>query len=287
MVAALGLCAPMAHAQSREQQQLISELRILEEQTQRLQLTINALADQVKGLKDQAKDNADRLDQIDRQATKGFADEATRINSLAQTVTNVQEKQQDNSARLQQLDQEITPIRQSLGMLTDAVNQIQQQFSGTAPPPGAGPASATSPPGSAMSVAASPTAYYQSALTLYVGGEFDLAIKGFRNFLDQFPSAPNACEAQYHIGKSDEALKHYSEAVADFDVILKAYPGTDCEPEALFAQGQDYEVLKNIPKALEKYKLIVDRATANPSDDWVTVQALANQRIKALKPGGN
>src|ERR1700680_4882980 len=76
-------------AQSREQQQMFADLRILEEQVQQLRLTVNTLAEQVKTTSTAL--NA-RLDDQTAAARKNSADLTLLMNNVASTVGTLREK---------------------------------------------------------------------------------------------------------------------------------------------------------------------------------------------------
>src|SRR5580692_7850999 len=119
-----------ARAQSREQQQTLAELRILQEQTAQLQQAVNLLVEQMKELKDSVKTVSSRLDAQSDQATKNTADIRDVITTLSRTVSTLDQRVGENNIRVQQVEQEIAPIRQGLTKLSDALAQALQQLPG-------------------------------------------------------------------------------------------------------------------------------------------------------------
>src|SRR4051812_11068632 len=80
--------APAA-AQNREHQQMTAELRMLQEQTQQLSLSLAQIAEAIKAL------NA-RLDTSDQAAQKRFADQELLIKNLGNELSAIRERTQDS-----------------------------------------------------------------------------------------------------------------------------------------------------------------------------------------------
>jgi TolA-binding protein len=275
--------ASAADAQSREQQQTLAELRILQEQTAQLQQAVNLLVEQMKELKESVKTVTSRLDSQSDQAIKNTADIRDVITTLSRTVSTLDQRVGENNIRVQQVEQEIAPIRQGLTKLSDALAQALQQLPpGTAGVPPAGGATG----GTDLAPPTSPNDAFDQAMGFYMTSQYDLAIKAFKEYLQQFPTAPNACKAQYQLGETHFAQNKFAEAVADYDVVIKQYKGTDCEPDAYFRQGKAYEQLKQLQKAVLNYEYIRKAAADKPSEAWQNDDALARQALNRLNIKG-
>ncbi len=279
---AVGGASP-AYAQSREQQQTFAELRILQEQTERLQQSVNQLIEQMKELKDSVKTVNSRLDTQSDQAVKNTADIRDVIATLSRSVSTLDQRVGENNIRVQQVEQEIAPIRQGLTKLSDALAQALQEL-----PPGTGvsPLPGSAGPGTDLAPPTSPNDALDQAMGFYMTSQYDLALKAFKEYLQQFPDAPNACKAQYQIGETHFAQNKFTEAVADYDVVIKQYKGTDCEPDAYFRQGKAYEQLKQLQKAVLNYEYIRKAAADKPSEAWQNDDALARQALNRLNIKG-
>src|SRR5512134_2876010 len=114
--AALGLPAPVS-AQNRTETQLLLELRTVQEQLQRMQLSVNQLADRVK--------NAEaRLDAQASDTRKGFADQKVFVDALAATLRTLNEREGQSTTRVAQLSQEMKSIRDGLAAQQSTLNEI-------------------------------------------------------------------------------------------------------------------------------------------------------------------
>ena len=267
LAALLAWPAP-ARAQNREHQQMVAELRILQEQVQRLQLSVNALLEQV------AAANG-RIDAQAEATRKAFADVLTRVDQLAAEMSTVRENLYDSTTRVSKLTQELDAIRTGLGSVNALLTQIVALLSappapgaegGLAGPPGAtppvaapDPAAAGAPPPPALQPPAglaSPTSYMASASGFYYAGQFDLAVEAFRDFLARFPDSPDAAEAQFYIGESHYSSQRHKDAIDAYTLVINRYPTSPRVPDAYYKQGLSYEQLGQKPAAIKNYELL-------------------------------
>src|SRR5438874_11335661 len=106
MLVALLVARP-ARAANKEHQQLMADLRILQEQSQLLQNMLGTLSDAIKAVNT-------RLDQQAETTRKAFADQKLVIDNLSNDVRVIREKLDDNNVRIGSLSQEVDSLRQSL-----------------------------------------------------------------------------------------------------------------------------------------------------------------------------
>lgn len=115
---------------------------------------------------------------------------------------------------------------------------------------------------------------YDYAMSLYEEGKVDDAIDQLKNLLKNNRGAKTAPEAQYRLGTMLEEKNDYYKAFKAYQVILESYPQSDRINEViersfrignLFLSGQKakllgLEVLPSLPKAVEIFQSIVDKA---------------------------
>src|SRR3954471_23622325 len=94
-----------AAAANKEHQQLMADLRMLQEQAQLLQNTLGTLAEAIKAVNARLEQQAD----VNR---KSFADEKLLIDNLTKDLGVVREKVDDNNVRVGSLSQEVDALRQ-------------------------------------------------------------------------------------------------------------------------------------------------------------------------------
>jgi tol-pal system protein YbgF len=282
--AALALLPVAAAAQNREHQQIFGDLRMLQEQIAKLQLTANVLGEQVQAVNK-------RIDAQAADSVKAFAEQRLIITTLASTVSTVREKLEDNTVRVSQVTTEMGAIREGLRLLTDQLNQLlgllqPANMPGATPPdPAAGAAAGAPPPGAggqpigSVRLPASPLTVFKDSLADYMGARYELAISGFKDFLDKFPQTPDAPRAQLYIGDSYSALKRYKEALAAYAEVVAKYKDSEAAREALFSQGNTYLLMNMRPEAEKTFRQIIGQY---PTSDQAVFarQRLASMGIK-------
>ena len=110
LVAVLALLPGAAAAQNREHLQMTADLRMLHEQVNRLQLTVNKLIEQVEA-------NDASLDETRAASQKTFADQKIVIDQITGTLSTMREKLDDNTTRVSQLTQEFSQVREGLRLM--------------------------------------------------------------------------------------------------------------------------------------------------------------------------
>jgi tol-pal system protein YbgF len=229
-----------ARAQNREHQQMTADVRMLQEQTQQLAITLAAinqtLTESIKAL------NA-RLDQANEATRKGFADQKLTIDNIVDGVQVIRERSDDTNVRIGSLNEELEAMR----VTVQALQALQQ--SALAPPPIVDPNAPVDPaaPAPAPVVAApptlpstaglSPTRMYETARADYFAGQWASAINGFEAFLRTFPRSEQADDAQLNIAESYYSQNQFPEAIAAYNLVIQNYPGTNSVPTAYYKRG--------------------------------------------------
>jgi TolA-binding protein len=264
--------ASPAHAANKEHQQLMADLRMLQEQSQLLQNLIGSVTDTLKAV------NA-RLDQQAETNRKAFADQQLTINNLTNDVRVIREKLDDNNVRIGSLTQEVDSLRHSM-------QQMSARPSGTSEPgdpsaPDAGAAAGSSPSAAQTpSVGVSPQKLLDTAQADYSAGQYDLAILGFTDYIKSFPKSDKADDAQVSICNAFIQDKKYDKAAEACDLAIRNYPTGDKIPEAYYRKGLALSNLKDINGARDAFEHAVK---ADPGGENGVAGRLAKQRLDQLK----
>ena len=165
----------------------------------------------------------------------------TKVAEIEERLQSTQGSTEQTNHRLDQLSQQLTQNQRDLENIRQllALLQQQQQTSGAPAAEGSTPSdSQVTVPAPAPS--ANPMETYQAAYRDYQRGNFDLAIEGFRDFLDSNPSSELADNASYWIGESLFSQKKYREAIEQFDSVVTEFQRSDKVPGALLKKGYAY-----------------------------------------------
>jgi tol-pal system protein YbgF len=267
--ATLGLATAMpAHAANREHLQLMADIRMLQEQTQQLQVTLAALNDSLKTLNT-------RLDEQSNTERKAFADQKLLVDTLTGEVRIVREKIDDTNVRLSSLSQEVDSLRtpqqvappmtaqppaggaEGAPAAAPGTEPAGGQPNAGAPPAGASGAAAPAAGGPPAPVGMSPTRLFEIAQADYAGGQWALAINGFETYLKTFPKTDKADDAQFYIGEAYSLDGKFKEAIAAYDKVINDYPTGDRVPDSLYKRGLAYSRLGQMDKARESFEAVI------------------------------
>jgi TolA-binding protein len=262
----VGAASPAAAA-NKEHQQLMADLRMLQEQSQILQNLIGSITETLKAVNS-------RLDQQAETTRKAFADQKLVIDNLTNDVRVIREKLDDNNVRIGSLTQEVDSLRQSMQNTprptsgTDAADPSAGGAATSAPAPGGPPVPV---------VGVSPTKLFDSAMSDYYSGLYDLAISGFGDYIKSFPKSDLADDAQVNIcmaylqdGKNDKAVEAC-------DLAIRTYPTGDKIPDAYYRKGLALKNLRDVNGARDAWDHVVK---AFPDSD---AGRLAKQGLEQVK----
>lgn len=263
LVLAMTLLGPATGAaQDRVHQQMMAELRMLQEQQQQLQQLMGSLAETLRAL------NA-KLDDQGNATRRAFADQKLTVDNMAEGVRILREKADDTGVRLSALTQELEVMRQSL-----AAAPVYSPGASTGEPNTGDP---SAPPGSALLSGVSVQRQYDISYGDFVIGQYDLAISGFEEFIRQFPRSAMADEAQLNIGNSYLNSGRYKEAAAAFQRVIAEYPDSDSMPAAYYKLGEAYRSLNQPDDARKAWEAGIQRYP-DASESILARQAL--ERLK-------
>jgi tol-pal system protein YbgF len=275
LVLALAALPATARATNREHQQLLAELRMLQEQNQQLALSVAALAEALKALHQRVDDQA----AADR---KVAADQRLAIDAVGADLRVVRERLDDTNVRLTRLAQELEAVRDSVpAALTAATPPAPSEATTPAGPgPAAAPPSPAPVPIPPSTAGLSPQRLYDTAYADFASGQWSMAIAGFETFIKSFPRSEQADQAQYYIGESLLLDGKFEAAVAAYDRVIANYPTGDQVPLAYYKRGIALLQLKQSDRARESWETVIKKY---PDTD---ASRLAKQVLDRLARGG-
>jgi len=238
LVAASLLAPGLTFAASREEQEMQRDIAQLQDQVRMLQSSFDQKMATIQTLVQQALDAASKADTSVSVLSAGVGETLSR--ELADRLTPVA----GLAAKVDNVANDTSVVRNSVADLTAQINKIQQQLTDInnaikviqAPP--AAPPSAASPIGAAGVPPVSAQVLWANATGDYNGGNLDMALSDFSDFLRFYPNDPNAATAQFYIGQIHYSQHNYDQAVTDFDAVLDRYPADLRVPDAYLMKGK-------------------------------------------------
>ncbi|MGH9395688.1 MAG: tetratricopeptide repeat protein [Terriglobia bacterium] len=235
-VAFLLFIAQPGFSVSKETIQMMTQLDSLQQAVQILQRTVDTQTAVLKTLVQQTSDNVD---------------------SMKAVITKMQNVEQQNLAatsnrfdamtgQIQQLSASLDETKGQLSKLSDQLAQTQKIMQTLNAPATPGAAGATesaadapgqSQPGAQLGAQAGaqtaapalppvpdPQTLYKSAYADYTQGQYQLAVQGFQQYLQDYGDTDLASNAQFYVGDSYYAQKDYKSAIREYDRCIKLYP---------------------------------------------------------------
>ena len=271
-VVALVAAAAPASAQSREQRQMMADIRMLQEQTQELAVAVTTMTQTLQALlQESIKGVNARLDAQTDATRKGFADQKVIIDDMGKDLRAIRERVDDTNVRVSNVREEIEALRSSIPVAPPPGSYSAAPVDPTAPPvPLPAPTTGTPPSTAGLS----PTRMFDTARADYAAGQWSLALTGFDAFLKTFPRSEMADDAQFLIGETNYAQNRWMDAISAYTAVIQNYPMGDKVSEAYYKRGLAQERVGDIDAARESWNSVLQRT--QESDP---VRALAKQNL--------
>jgi TolA-binding protein len=217
------LAVPAAAAPNREHEQMMADIRMLQEQSQQLQQLLATLAEAIKGV-------TARIDEQSGVTRKAFADQKLQVDTVGSDIRVLREKLDETNVRLTSLSQDVEGLRDAIPQgappATSGPGETPTDPAsdgGATPAGGASTGSAGVPPPIPQGTGATgmtPRRLYETAYADYTAGQWSLAIQGY-------PSSNILPEAWYKVGISYDRLGQPDKAREAFEAVVKNYPNSD------------------------------------------------------------
>ncbi|MCU1231530.1 MAG: hypothetical protein JWO97_4414 [Acidobacteria bacterium] len=254
---------------------------------EKLQSQISDIQDQVAQLKRTAssKEEVQNVNQkIAEQTQTLLKSNAT----LVAKVADIEDKMNSTTGSNEQTNYKLDRMAQQLTQAQHDVEELKAAARAAAATPavaapaGAQTAQPAPPPMSEMTVTSPPDSgtnpmeTYQAAYRDYQKGNYDLAMAGFREFIEKNPHSEYADNAAYWVGESLFSQKKYAEAIQQFDSVVSRYSRSDKVPGALLKKGYAYIAVGDRSRGIVQLQYVVHEHPSAPE------AALARQKLKQL-----
>ncbi|OGS20336.1 MAG: tol-pal system protein YbgF [Elusimicrobia bacterium RIFOXYA2_FULL_39_19] len=168
---------------------------------------------------------------------KNQADLSLKMDSVDRNMGNLKEKLDDNKTRMSTLSKRMDDIHSSLGQRMDV---LSQQLSG-AP----------------LQVDPTPSELYKLTYGDYSKGKYDLAIVGFRSFLERYPDSELASNAQYYLSDSYYNKNDYAKAKQEYETLNGNFSNSDFVPSSKYKIGLCLTELKKPNEAKVIFEQVI------------------------------
>jgi len=241
---------------SKEIVELQRDVALLQDQLRTLQRSLDEKTAALQTLVQQTLDSVNKsntsvavMQNHVSESLKGQSDKlVVPIANLGAKIDQMSSDSQALRETLNDLSARVGKIQQQLVDLKNVVAQIQQP---PVPPPAAVPTGP--PPGT------SAESLYNGGVKDQLGGNYDLAMKEFSDYLAYFGTTEMAPYAQFHIGEIYNRKGDSDNALKAFDAVLEKYPDNPKTPDALLAKGMVLVTTGQRNEGVKVYRDLISR----------------------------
>lgn len=272
----------LTFAASKEIVELQRDLALLQDQVRTLQRSQDEKFAAIQVLVQQALDSAN----------KTSTSVALLQNNLQQSFRDQQKSVVDPvvgvGAKLDQMTTDVSALRESVADITSQMGKLQQQMvdignavrtmqtPAAAPPPANGAGPGTTAPPTANAPPVSSETLYQNANRDRNGGNDDLALQEYNDYLKYYGTTTFAPNAQFYIAEIHFQQGKLDDALREFDMVLEKYPDNNKTADALYMKGQ---TLVKMGKRTQGKQEFCELAKRFPSND---LAGKAKAQVKQL-----
>jgi tol-pal system protein YbgF len=265
----LGAQVPPVFGVSKETLQMMQQLDALQQAVQNLQKTVDTQTAVLKTLVEQANDNVNSMKAVVTElrgsVQQNLASSNARLDAMTSQIQALSESLEEAKARLSKLGEQSAQIQNILTTLPP-----QSQPPGTIPAgPGAPTAPATPPVPDADSL-------YSQGMSYYNGGQWDLSIQAFQDYLKYYKDTDRASNAQFYIGDCYYNKGDYNRAIEAYDLCSEKYPTGNKAAAAQLKKGFSLLALDQKTAGIRELRSLIQRFPQSHEAD------LARQRLKKL-----
>lgn len=274
LTGALLLVAPV-WGQKNEIRQLQRDVAILQDE---MRMQMKDQADRMVGLESMLKTMLDQINATNRAVTvldnslrgridegmaKPMANVGSKVDAMSEDYRYVRETVAEINSRLNRLSTQVSDLDNALRMMQ-------------APPPPPGGAPGMAPSATAAPAGVTAKQVYDDALRDKTGGNFDLSLRQFNDFLTWFPTSDLAPNAQYYVGEVFFAQKQYEAALQAFDAVLERYPQNAKTNDARFMKGRTLVEMGDRNAGADEFRGLISEA---PNSDAARQARTQLQRL--------
>lgn len=164
---------------------------------------------------------------------KNQAELSAKMDTVSNKMVALNSNLEDNQNSMSTLAQRMDDVDANL---SQKMNKLSEQMSGQA-----------------LTVSPPPSELYKMAYGDFSRGKYDLAIVGFRAYLDKYSTGELAPQAQYYLGECYFSLNDWAKSAVEFSNVEKNYPKAQAVPSARLKNGL---VLEKLGKKDESRKAL-------------------------------
>jgi tol-pal system protein YbgF len=278
-LAFVSVLAPcIAFAQKQQIMELQRDVALMGDQIRATNERLTNLTSLVEQVLDRVNSTNTSVVVLDKNVKEGLREQEQSIEkTMAAPVAALGSKVDSMSNEFRFVRESVADLNSRLGKLQTQVTDLKSAVDVLAAPP-APPVAGGAPTGSGAPPGTSAELLYNNARRDQSGGQMDLALSQYQDFLKGFPNSDLAPAAQFHVGEIHYAKADYKQAIEAFDLVLERFPENPKTADAMYMKAM------SLARAGEKTSAVRElRALLKKYPDG-ELAAKAKTRLKELGP---
>jgi tol-pal system protein YbgF len=261
--------APPASAQKKDTLLLMRQLDTLQQMMLNMQKTLDTQTAVLRTLVEQANDNVNGMkvtvEELRKATQQNLAENNNRLESMTTQIQALSESLEEAKGRIAKLSEQVAQTQNIIQTLN-------------APPPAAEGAGGTGPGGETKPPASVPDAdtLYKSGLSYFNGGQYQLAVQAFQEYLQYYGETDLASNAQFYIGECYYSQSNYSQAIEEYNKCLERYPRGNKLAAAQLKKGYALLAMDQQQAGVRELRSLIQRYPNSREAE------LARQRLRKL-----
>jgi tol-pal system protein YbgF len=264
--------AQPAFGQKKDTILLMRQLDTMQQMILNMQKTLDTQTAVLRTLVEQANDNVNSMkltvEELRKATQRNLADNNARFESMTTQIQVLGESLEEAKARLAKLSEQVAQTQNIIQTLNVPVTPGTET-------PGTSP---TGPGGDARRPAGIPDAdtLYNSGRSYYNGGQYQLAVQAFQEYLQYYGDTDRASNAQFFIGDSYYFQGNYKQAIEEYDKCIERYPKGNKATAGQLKKGFALIELGEKAAGVRELRSLIQRYPKSSEAN------LARQRLKQL-----
>jgi tol-pal system protein YbgF len=260
----LGAQVQPAFGVNKETLQMMQQLDAIQQAVQNLQKTVDTQTAVLKTLVEQANDNVNSMKDV-----------VTDLRgSMQQNLASSNAKFDSMTTQMQALSESLDEAKARLSKLSEQVAQIQTII--TTLPTQPNPAPGTTPGAPGAPPVPDADSLYSQGLSYYNGGQYDLSMQAFQDYLKYYKDTDRASNAQFYIGECYYNKGDYARAIEAYDLCSEKYPAGNKAAAAQLKKGFSLLAVDQKTAGIRELKSVIQRFPESSEAE------MARQRLKKL-----
>ena len=234
-----------AQAANRDIVQLQTQVDALQQQMTQMKQSFDERMGVMKNLLEQNTDAANKvtaaITTLQSSLTKQQTDRSAQVDQISGQIQALNDTMDELKVRLAKLSKQFEDMQATQQSFAAQQSQAQQQQ----------PQIAQAPP---------PAVLYNNALRDYNGGNNDLAVQEFNDYIKFYPNTDLAGNSYFYIAEIQFKAGDYAKAVTSYDLVLQNFPSGNKAAAAqlkkgfaLLEMGKEDEGTQELKHVIQRY----------------------------------